>query len=865
MGQVAPTPVITNEETVGNWIDTFEDNIGIETTSNISVANGGTSFLQTICGTDWTVQGHALKLGESGEYDDGGIRKGTILRDTDHTYKLWYSGYDQLNWRILYAESQDGINWARHGVTVDLGEPGDPDDENVLRPTVIKDKDAQPSEIYKMWYSGYDGVDVHILYATSPDGIKWTKHGNVITQGYSNEPFGYGLYPSSILKDREGTYHMWYHGLDSSTSIHYATSSDGKAWEKQGVVLDVGSSDSLDSASVYSPSVILDENNIFNMWYTGWDGTFERIFHASSFDGKIWRKQGVAVDIGSFGSYYSSGALEPTVLKDWDGFYKMWYVGSDGYKNRMMYSTLSLSSTQDFHFDFATSCGGFHTETDYPNSVISWDATNENIYVEADRQDDDDELFSRPLPRVLSSDSDSWTLTARWTPVERGNWNGVYPIFISGSEVDTIYHGPSTIAIFYGGGDSLLRLRYQPAYHVWYIGGDGTIYVHDYINTSDDREHNFYISYNAQSKSLSMEVHDFFGRKVLDSSYIIGTNAGDDFTLTKLGVAAQGRSDTWEPETIGWTDDINLDISPNTGTLISESIQLPSNGVWSSISIDKTEPSQSDLIYISVLDAETNQVISGFENLKDTSFDISSIDTNAHPAIKLKATFYEGASGTPVLNQWKVSWLNDAAGVQITPNTPTQNDVFSGFGAAIGAVSIITLLSISFAFRTEVWKYKTIPFIFPLYSRLRKEELLDQDTRSLIYQYILSNPGDNYNKIREKLKLNNGTLTYHLRTLEKEDYIKSMRDGIFKRFYPVNVKVQRVNGFGVRSVQGKMIMHMIRNPGLTQKEISTTLGISQQVVSYHLKLMNETGHVRAKRQGRTYRYFVNESVPYSNM
>jgi DNA-binding MarR family transcriptional regulator/predicted GH43/DUF377 family glycosyl hydrolase len=867
MSQAASAPVINNQEPIGSWSDTFEDNFGIETTSNITIANGGTKILQPIVGTDWTKLAMAMNVGQPGDYDDSGIRKGTVLRDYDHTYKMWYTGYDGYNWRILYAESQDGINWARFGVAIDLGEPEDPDSGNALWPTVIKDKDAPPSESYKMWYSGYDGVHIRILYATSPDGINWTKHGIVMNEGLQGEFDADGLYVSSIIKDKNGIYNMWYHGLASVKRIQYATSSDGKIWNKEGVVLDIGSTGSLESDSVFSPSVILDECNIFHMWYTGSDGTFDRIFYASSFDGKSWFKQGLAVGVGPFGSYDSSSALESTVLKDWDGFYKMWYIGSDGNNNRMMAASLPLSSIEDYHFDFSESDEGFSSEIDYPNSEIHWDATNENIYIEADRQDAGDELFTRPLPRVLSSDSDSWTLTARWTPIEKGNWNAVYPLFISGSDDDTIYYCENTIAIYYGSGDQYFGIRYPPSYHIWFNGGDGKTYVHEHFNTSSEREHSFYISYDAQSMTLTIEVRNFFDISIISTSYIIGTNFGDAFTFNKIGVATQGFDIEWEPETIGWTDDINLDISENSGILISESISLPTRGTWSSVSVDKTEMGSDNLIHISILDAETNQVIPGFENLKGTNFDISSIDPIVHPAIKLKATFEWGASQTPVLNGWKATWLNDLSGAveQITPNDPTQNYLWSGYGFAFAGVFVVTLLSLSFAGRTEVFKYRTIPIIFPLYSRLKKDELLDQDTRSLIYQYIISNPGDNFNRIKEKLNLNNGTLTYHLQTLEREEYIKSMRDGIYKRFYPVEVKVQRVNGFGVRSVQGQVIMHLINNPGLTQKEICTALGISQQVVSYHLKLMKETGHVRAKRQGKTNRYFVNEWVPRRNM
>jgi predicted transcriptional regulator len=46
----------------------------------------------------------------------------------------------------------------------------------------------------------------------------------------------------------------------------------------------------------------------------------------------------------------------------------------------------------------------------------------------------------------------------------------------------------------------------------------------------------------------------------------------------------------------------------------------------------------------------------------------------------------------------------------------------------------------------------------------------------------------NYSSIKEELQISNGTLSYHLKMMEKENFIKSERDGLYKRFYTVNSK-----------------------------------------------------------------------------
>ncbi len=168
----------------------------------------------------------------------------------------------------------------------------------------------------------------------------------------------------------------------------------------------------------------------------------------------------------------------------------------------------------------------------------------------------------------------------------------------------------------------------------------------------------------------------------------------------------------------------------------------------------------------------------------------------------------------------------------------------------------IILFSVTFAANSEAGKYRIIPIISPLYSRLKRKEVLDLITRERIYEYITGHPGDHYNSIKKKLALNNGALTYHLRTLEEQKFIKSMPDGIYKRFYPVDMKVPRINGLGMYSMQGRILMIISQHPGIIQKDVAAALGASQQIISYHIKQLTDEGLIRAERRGKTFRCYI---------
>jgi len=278
--------------------------------------------------------GVVVDLGVDGETDDFRTYAPSVILDGT-TYKMWYSGYDGTHNRIHYATSTDGITWYKQGVVVDIGASGETDDFHTYAPSVILD-----GTTYKMWYAGHDGTRYRIHYATSTDGITWDKQGVVVDLGADGETDDYHVYTPCVILDGT-TYKMWYAGNDGGhIRIHYATSTDGITWDKQGVVVDIGASGETDDFHTYAPSVILD-GTTYKMWYSGYDGNRWRIHYATSTDGITWDKQGVVVDLGVNGETDDFHTYAPSVILD-GTTYKMWYAGYDGGRVRIHYATTEL-------------------------------------------------------------------------------------------------------------------------------------------------------------------------------------------------------------------------------------------------------------------------------------------------------------------------------------------------------------------------------------------------------------------------------------------------------------------------------------------------------------------------------------------
>ena len=165
--------------------------------------------------------------------------------------------------------------------------------------------------------------------------------------------------------------------------------------------------------------------------------------------------------------------------------------------------------------------------------------------------------------------------------------------------------------------------------------------------------------------------------------------------------------------------------------------------------------------------------------------------------------------------------------------------------AVVLTVSILGLLG-----GTETGKYAFLTLIFiPLYTKIKKDKVLDHYLRGKIHGYIIANPGEHYNAIKEQLNVTNGALSYHLRVLEREAYVRSRMDGIFKRFYPADMKLPTTQR-NISSFQEVILTIVKNNQGLSQKDIAKRIGASSQVINYHIKILEESELIRVDRTRR---------------
>jgi len=177
------------------------------------------------------------------------------------------------------------------------------------------------------------------------------------------------------------------------------------------------------------------------------------------------------------------------------------------------------------------------------------------------------------------------------------------------------------------------------------------------------------------------------------------------------------------------------------------------------------------------------------------------------------------------------------------------------------------LLAFGLLVFTESGKYKLLlmfTLLLPLYTRIQKEDVLDQFVRGQIYGFIKTNPGVHYNQILRKVGVKNGTLSYHLGVLEKTELIQSRREGLkYRAFYPTGMNFPKAERFRLTDLQIQIIGSIRSQPGMTQKEIARLLGQKPQTINYNIKVLGQAGLISVVKTGRKTRCFPVSDVDNS--
>jgi predicted GH43/DUF377 family glycosyl hydrolase len=194
-------------------------------------------------------------------------------------YHMWYTGQARGRSWVGYATSPDGKVWRRGSDRPVLAAEQPWEKGAVMCPHVLYDEQAR---LYRMWYSAGEQYEPDAIgYATSPDGLKWTRQeGNPILRPDRGRAWEKDRVTACQVV-RHGDWHvMFYIGFSDRdhAQIGVARSRDGvTGWQRHPAnpILRPGKGQ-WDQDAVYKPYAIF-EGRRWLLWYNGRRGAVEQI------------------------------------------------------------------------------------------------------------------------------------------------------------------------------------------------------------------------------------------------------------------------------------------------------------------------------------------------------------------------------------------------------------------------------------------------------------------------------------------------------------------------------------------------------------------------------------------------------------
>lgn len=172
----------------------------------------------------------------------------------------------------------------------------------------------------------------------------------------------------------------------------------------------------------------------------------------------------------------------------------------------------------------------------------------------------------------------------------------------------------------------------------------------------------------------------------------------------------------------------------------------------------------------------------------------------------------------------------------------------------LGSASAAGAMAAAFRYH-EGFRWWWLQFFAPFYTRLARSELLDHDTRAAIYNHLDENPGTHLRQLKRDLDLKHGTLLHHLKMLEDQEMIRSVKDGMYRRFYRIEDAPQHG---GTPSTRERVERAILSEPGTTNQAIAETLDEQASTIHYHVDRLVDEDRVRKDRDGREVRLYPSE-------
>ncbi|MFW9828118.1 MAG: hypothetical protein ACFFEY_11025 [Candidatus Thorarchaeota archaeon] len=148
-------------------------------------------------------------------------------------------------------------------------------------------------------------------------------------------------------------------------------------------------------------------------------------------------------------------------------------------------------------------------------------------------------------------------------------------------------------------------------------------------------------------------------------------------------------------------------------------------------------------------------------------------------------------------------------------------------------------------------------------SKLTSEDILNNKTRRIIYEYIVKNPGAYFTKIVKNLGISNHVVVWHLNILIKFHFIKKKIVEKHEIYFDseVSFQIAKLNFF-FSLKKSKLIIRFLKsnNIGISKTKLSKTLNMHLNTVSKYLHNLVKINLITEEKIDNQVLYFLKEEL-----
>ena len=152
--------------------------------------------------------------------------------------------------------------------------------------------------------------------------------------------------------------------------------------------------------------------------------------------------------------------------------------------------------------------------------------------------------------------------------------------------------------------------------------------------------------------------------------------------------------------------------------------------------------------------------------------------------------------------------------------------------------------------------------LFVMYPSIvgRLKNVLDNEKRQAILNYIMENPGCTIADISETQKINRGTVKYHIFQLELNGKVFTKHEDKFARLFHKTIEprdMERVVAPYLRNDTSKAILRVIMDsPGITNQDLSSKFNLDKSTIHWYLQKFNNDGIINFVQEGKFRKCFM---------